>query len=105
MRNSYFNPASILILFGSICGVVGIFFHVNWLFLIGVVICTLNYLMNILSGVAKPTGTSEILIIIPAFVFTPWYFGLGVGIVVVTLWELTKIVSRIIFARILMRRS
>jgi hypothetical protein len=53
----------------------------TWLFWVGVAVCVLALFLNIASGAMKLPILPAVCMLLAALFLTPWYFGVGVGLV------------------------
>ena len=81
------NPALLFTAGGPLLGVCGWFSQIMWLFWIGVAVCVLTLLLNMASGVMKLPVLPVLFMAIAAALLTPWYVGLGVGLIAWTALE------------------
>lgn len=72
---------------GPLLGATGWFFSLGWLFWIGVALCAVTLFLNMASGVMKLPILPIAFMAGAAAFFSPWYLGLGVGLVVWTALE------------------
>jgi hypothetical protein len=61
-------------------GIVGYFATLQWLLIIGAVLCGINEFLNLASGVYKFPFISVALVIVGATIFAPWYVGAMLGL-------------------------
>lgn len=81
------NPVLLFAASGPLLGAAGWFISLSWLFWIGVALCAITLLLNMASGVMKlPILPVAFMAGASAF-FSPWYVGLGVGLVAWTAFE------------------
>ena len=78
------NIPFLVTLLGPALGVAGWFTGTPWLFWTGVAICIVNLMMNLTSGVMKLPILPALFMAIAAVLSSPWWHGLGTGIVVWT---------------------
>lgn len=90
------NLTLLVTLAGPVLGASGWFFHIMWLFWVGVAICTLTLFMNLASGVMKLPVLPVLFMAIAAVFVSPWSLGLGVGLVA---WTALDAVGEIIGLR------
>lgn len=81
------TPVFLFTAAGPLLGAVGWFYSLVWLFWIGVALCGVTLFLNIASGVMKlPILPVAFMAGATAF-FSPWYLGLGVGLLLWTALE------------------
>jgi hypothetical protein len=90
------NVALLVTLAGPILGFSGWFLHINWLFWGGVAICALTLFLNLASGVMKLPVLPVLFMAIAAVFTSPWYLGLGAGLVA---WTALEAVGEVIGLR------
>lgn len=81
------NPALFVTAAGPLLGAGGWFTQTMWLFWVGVVVCVITLFLNMASGVMKLPVLPILFMVIAAVLLTPWYVGLGVGLVAWTALE------------------
>jgi len=81
------NPALIVTVAGPILGASGWFTQTMWLFWIGVVVCVITLFLNVASGVMKLPVLPVLFMAVAAILLSPWYVGLGVGLIAWTALE------------------
>lgn len=81
------NLTLLITVAGPIIGASGWFSETMWLFWVGVVICAITLLLNIASGVMKLPILPVLFMLIVAAILSPWYVGLGAGLVIWTTLE------------------
>ena len=83
----------ILPLVGVLIGVAG-FFLSAWLFWLGVVICSVSIFLDIVSGSIKLPILPAIAVLAGVLFFSPWYVGIGVGLIIYAAVEVAGILAR-----------
>lgn len=81
------NPVLLFTASGPLLGGAGWFFSLSWLFWVGVALCTSNLFLNVASGVMKLPVLPVAIMAGAAVFISPWYLGLGVGLVAWTALE------------------
>jgi hypothetical protein len=81
------NPALLITALGPIVGGAGWFLEMSWLFWIGVAICALTMFLNVASGVMKLPVLPVLFMGVAAFLTSPWYVGVGLGLLIWTALE------------------
>ena len=81
------NVVLLITILGPALGITGWFAGTGWLFWVGVALCAINLLMNLASGVMKLPLLPLTLMAVGAAVSSPWWYGLGTGIVCWTALE------------------
>jgi hypothetical protein len=69
---------------GPVLGGIGYFMNWPWLFWIGVGVASANLAMNWLSGAMRFPVLPLVFVIAAALLLSPWYVGVGVGLLVWT---------------------
>ena len=81
------NPALLVTVAGPLLGAGGWFTQTIWLFWIGVAVCVITLFLNMASGVMKLPVLPVLFMAIAAALLSPWYVGLGVGLIAWTALE------------------
>lgn len=81
------NPVFIFTALGPLLGAVGWCFSLSWLFWVGVVLCGITLFLNIASGVMKLPVLPVLFMAVAAAFLSPWYFGIGSGLLIWTALE------------------
>ncbi len=81
------NVALLVTVAGPVLGVCGWLFQSTVLFWVGVAVCALTLVMNLLSGVMRLPVLPAACMAIAAALLSPWYLGLAVGLVTWTTVE------------------
>ncbi len=81
------NPAVLITILEPVVGTVGWYLSLGWLFWVGVAFCFITLFLNIASGVMAIPILPTIFMGIAAAFLSPWYFGLGVGLLAYTALE------------------
>lgn len=69
---------------GPVVGGAGWFLSYSWLFWVGVALCVITLFLNVASGVMKFPILPLLFMVVAAAFLSPWYVGLGVGLLVWT---------------------
>lgn len=81
------NPVLLFTALGPILGVVGWFLPLSWLFWVGVALCVITLFLNMASGVMKLPVLPVLFMAVAATFLSPWYVGLGAGLLIWTALE------------------
>ena len=81
------NQFTLFTLSGPLVVVIGWFLSVHWLLWLGVVLATINLIMNLASGAMKLPILPAVFMLVAAVLLSPWYLGVGVGLLVWTVLE------------------
>lgn len=81
------NSVLIFTALGPILGAVGWFLSLGWLFWVGVAFCVITLFLNMVSGVMKLPVLPVLFMAIAAAFLSPWYVGLGAGLLIWTALE------------------
>lgn len=84
------NPALIVFIFitsGPLLGATGWLLSLSWLFWVGVVLCVITLFMNMASGAMKLPILPVAFMAGAAAFFSPWYVGIGAGLLIWTALE------------------
>lgn len=81
------NPVLLFTALGPLVGAAGWFLSISWLFWVGVVLCAITLFLNIASGVMKFPLLPVAFMAGAAALFSPWYVGIGIGLVTWTALE------------------
>jgi hypothetical protein len=72
---------------GPMLGIAGWVGEVSWLVWVGVAVCAINLLMDMASGAMKLPILPTVFMLVSAAASTPWWYGLGVGLILWTALE------------------
>jgi hypothetical protein len=81
------NPVFLFTASGPLLGTAGWLLSFTWLFWVGVALCTITLFMNMASGVMRLPILPVAFMAGAAAFITPWYVGLGFGLIVWTALE------------------
>lgn len=90
------NPALIITAGGPLLGTIGWFSQTMWLFWVGVAICIITLFLNMASRVMKLPVLPVLFMAIAAGLLSPWYAGLGAGLIA---WTALEAVGEIVGLR------
>ena len=86
----------LITLAGPILGAAGWFSQIMWLFWVGVAVCTITLFLNLASGVMRLPVLPVLFMLVAAVFVSPWYLGVGAGLVA---WTALEAVGEIIGLR------
>ncbi|MEA2872004.1 MAG: hypothetical protein QOH67_1980 [Hyphomicrobiales bacterium] len=78
---------TLLTALGPIVAAAGYYFDLSVIFWIGVALAAFNLFMNLASGALKFPWIELGVVAIGSLIFSPWYFGAGIGLVAATALE------------------
>lgn len=81
------NPFTLFTLSGPLVGAIGWFLSIHWLLWLGVVLAAINLVMNLALGAMKLPIFPAVFMLVAAVILSPWYLGVGVGLLVWTVLE------------------
>lgn len=81
-----------IVIAGPLFGLIGYSMSYQWLFWIGVAICGFDLFMDTASGRLRAPVLPAVIIVISLILRSPWYIGIGVGIV---LWGTLSAISEL----------
>lgn len=90
------NLALLVTVAGPLLGAGGWFTQTIWHFWVGVAVCIIVLFLNMASGVMKLPVLPILFMAIAAALLSPWYVGLGVGLLA---WTTLESVGEIIGLR------
>ena len=90
------NFSLLITISGPLLGAVGWFTQTMWLFWIGVAICLITLFLNMASGVMKLPVLPVLFMSVAAGFLSPWYVGLGVGLLA---WTTLEFVGEVVGLR------
>jgi hypothetical protein len=87
------NPAFLVTVAGPVLGGLGWYLEISWLFWLGVAFAAITLFLNLASGVMKLPVLPVIFMVVAAVLLSPWYVGLGVGLLI---WTALEAVGKIV---------
>lgn len=81
------NPVLLFTISGPVLGFAGWLLQFGWLFWVGVAFCVVVLILNLASGVLKFPVLPLLFMGVAAAVASPWYFGVGAGLLAWTALE------------------
>lgn len=81
------NPVLLFTALGPLFGAAGWFLSLGWLFWVGVALCGITLFLNMASGVMKLPVLPVLFMAVAAAFLSPWYVGIGAGLLIWTALE------------------